>query len=498
MTENNKGIFGFSFKKKKKTKENDSFVVPSADDGTNDIGVSGFFGSIVNEGPDTATTENGLIIQYRGLSQLPEVDHAIEDIVNEAIISDDITGQSVSISISDSDYSEEITEYIQDEFNTILKLLNFNAQGHDIFRNWYIDGRLYYHKIINISSPKKGLLELRPINPTEIKKVREIIKEKDPKSGIDLVTGIEEYFVYTPMNELGYSDIKVSLDSICYVSSGIINRNDGLVLSALHKAVRPANQLRMTENAQVIYRLTRAPERRIFYIDVGNMPKAKAEEHLKDIMNRYRNKMVYDSNTGELTNASDKMSMMEDFWLPRREGQKGTEITTLPAGTNLADIDDIIYFQKKLYKSLNVPISRLDPESSFSFGSSGEITRDEVRFSKHISKLRRKFSTMFDDLLKTQLLLKGVITSTEWDKLREVITYVFVEDNYYAELKESEVLRERLNTISDLTDYIGKYFSHDYVRRHVLRHTDQEIQDIDADIKKEFSNKQYTTDDEEY
>jgi hypothetical protein len=497
MADYNKSIFGFSFRKKK-TKENDSFVVPISDDGANDIGVSGFFGSVVNEGPDTAATENGLIMQYRGLSQLPEVDHAIEDIVNEAIIADDITGQAVSIDISDSDYSDEIKEFVQDEFDTVLKLLNFNAQGHDIFRNWYIDGRLYYHKLINTSSPKKGLLELRPINPTEIKKIREIIKERDPKTGVDLVKGIEEYFVYTPMNDLGYSEIKVSLDSICYVPSGIVNRTDGLVLSALHKAVRPANQLRMTENAQVIYRLTRAPERRIFYIDVGNMPKAKAEQHLKDIMDRYRNKMVYDSTSGELTNASDKMSMMEDFWLPRREGQKGTEITTLPAGTNLADIDDIIYFQKKLYKSLNVPISRLDPESSFSFGSSGEITRDEVRFSKHISKLRRKFSDMFDDLLKTQLLLKGVITESEWDKLREVITYVFVEDNYYAELKEVEVVRGRLSTLTDMNDYVGKYFSHDYIRRKVLRHTDQEMQDIDADIKKEASMSQFKSDEEEY
>ncbi len=491
-------IFGFSFKRKEKPQTKAlEFIAPVTDDGTQDVEASGFFGAGVNTKPENATTENGLIEQYRSVSQIPEVDHAVEDIVNEAIIADNMTGQAVSVSIVSEDYSDEVKELISKEFDNILRLLNFNSQGHDIFRNWYVDGRTYYHKLIDPSAPKKGLIGLRAINPTEIKKIREISKERDTASGIDVITNIEEYFVYSTESGMSSTELKVAPDSIAYVSSGITDRTSGMVLSPLHKAVRAANQLRMTENAQVIYRLARAPERRIFYIDVGNMPKAKAEQHLKDIMDRYRNKMVYDANSGNLTNSSDQMSMMEDFWLPRREGSKGTEITTLPAGSNLADIDDIIYFQKKLYKSLNVPISRLDPESSYSFGSGSEITRDEVRFSKHISKLRRKFAGLFDDLLKTQLLLKSVISLKEWDKLKEVITYKFVEDNYYAELKEAEVLKERIMTLESLEPYVGKYFSNDYVRRVILKQSDQDIINITKQIKDEENNPLYKDDDEE-
>jgi Bacteriophage T4-like capsid assembly protein (Gp20). len=347
--------------------------------------------------------------------------------------------------------------------------------------------------LIDINSPKKGLLELRAINPTEIKKVREVIKELDPVSRVEIITGVEEYFIYGK----DQNEIRVSPDAICHVTSGLIDRNNGMVLSHLHKAIRPANQLRMTENAQVIYRLARAPERRIFYIDVGNMPKAKAEQHLKDIMDRYRNKMVYDANSGTLINSSDEMSMMEDFWLPRREGGKGTEITTLPAGTNLADIDDIIYFQKKLFKSLNVPVSRLDSESSYTFGSGSEVTRDEVKFSKFIAKIRRKFSNVFDDLLRTQLILKGVINESEWDKLKEVLSYRFTEDNYYAELKDSEIMRERISTLEALEPYIGKFFSNDYVRKVILKQTDEDILDINSKIKKEVKDPLYKEDEED-
>ncbi len=486
-------LFGFTFKRKKPKKEPESFVVPSSDDGASDIGISGFFGAAVNTKPDTAETENGLIEQYRSVSSIAEVDQAIEDIVNEAIIIENILGQSISVTITESDYSDEVKELVNDEFDSILRLLNFNSQGHDIFRNWYIDGRLYYHKLIDVNSPKKGLLELRAINPTEIKKVREVIKELDPVSRVEIITGVEEYFIYGK----DQNEIRVSPDAICHVTSGLIDRNNGMVLSHLHKAIRPANQLRMTENAQVIYRLARAPERRIFYIDVGNMPKAKAEQHLKDIMDRYRNKMVYDANSGTLTNSSDQMSMMEDFWLPRREGGKGTEITTLPAGTNLADIDDIIYFQKKLFKSLNVPVSRLDSESSYTFGSGSEVTRDEVKFSKFIAKIRRKFSNVFDDLLRTQLILKGVISESEWDKLKEVLSYRFTEDNYYAELKDSEIMRERISTLEALEPYIGKFFSNDYVRKVILKQTDEDILDINSKIKKEIKDPLYKEEEED-
>ena len=489
-------LFGFSFKKKPK-KEIESFIAPLSDDGATDIAASGFFGAGINTKPDTATTENGLIEQYRQLSIIPEVDHAVEDIINEAIISDDVTGQAVSIALGGSDYSDEVKQIVSDEFDDILRLLNFNSDGHDIFRNWYIDGRIYYHKLIDAKSPKKGLIELRPINPTEIKKVREIIREKDEVLGVEVVRGVEEYFIYESETSYTQGQLKVSPDAISYITSGITDRTSGLALSPLHKAIRSANQLRMTENAQVIYRLARAPERRIFYIDVGNMPKAKAEQHLKDIMDRYRNKMVYDANSGTLTNSSDQMSMMEDFWLPRREGSKGTEISTLPAGSNLADIDDLIYFQKKLYKSLNVPISRLDPESSFSFGAGSEITRDEVRFAKHISKLRRKFSTLFDDILRTQLLLKGIITEVEWNKLKEHITYSYVEDNHYAELKEAEVLKERITTLEQLEPYVGKYFSNEYVRKVILKQSDQDIIDINKSIKDEEKDPLYQEPDEE-
>ena len=499
MAEEDRSFFGFRFKtkkSKKSEKELRSFIVPGIDDGASDIGVGGYFGATVQEN-DLAATENGLIHQYRTIAKIAEVDQAIEDIISESIISDDMTGQSVKLSLSDSDYSDQLKDILVEEFEKVLKLLNFNANGHDIFRNWYIDGRLYYHKIIDMGSPKKGILELRPINPTEIKKVREVEKETDPKSGVEVIKSIEEYFVYTPTDGFNFAAVKVLKDAITYVTSGLIDRTDGIVLSYLHKSIRPANQLKMTENAQVIYRLTRAPERRIFYIDVGNMPKSKAEQYLKDIMNRYRHKMVYDASSGELTNDSDKMSMLEDFWLPRREGGKGTEITTLPGGDNLSAIDDIIYFQKKLFRSLNVPISRLDPEAGYSFGSGSEITRDEVKFAKHISKLRRKFSDMFDDILRTQLMLKGYIKDSEWNELKEHITYDFIEDNHYAEIKDSEMLMARLNLLRDMGDYVGKYFSHEYIRRHVLKQDDVEVKDINAQMKAEKNDPLYANSEED-
>ncbi len=484
MADDRQRIFGFSFKKKSSDKQT-SFVVPQDDSGSNDITsslASGFFGADNYSESKTGQSENGWIHQYRQVALLPEVDHAIEDIVNESIVADDITGQAVEINVSSDDYSDDVKELIRTEFDNVLKLLNFNAQGHEIFRNWYIDGRIFYHKIIDINKSKKGILELRPINPTEIKKIREIIKTKDD-TGVEVVTGIEEYYTYKA--ETSMDVIKISPDAITQVTSGLIDRTSSTVLSYLHKAIRPANQLRMTENAQVIYRLTRAPERRIFYIDVGNMPGQKAEQYLKSQMDKYRNKMVYDASTGELSNESDKMSMLEDFWLPRREGGKGTEITTLPGGSNLDSIEDIQYFQKKLYKSLNVPISRLDPESTVSFGSSQEVTRDELRFSRTISKLRRKFSNIFDDILKTQLMLKGIISVGEWDKLKEFITYEFSDDNHYTELKDSEVLRTRLSTLSDIRDYTGKYFSVEWVQRNVLKQNEEDIKELKVQIEKE-------------
>ena len=481
-------LFGFRITRANQSKGSDAFTAPSTDDGTLDVvSGGGHYASILDlDGRDRNDLD--LIRRYRDIAQQPECDSAIEDIVNEAIVSDE-RDTSVSVSLDRLDVSPKIKSKIREEFNEVLRLMDFNQKGHDIFRRWYVDGRLYYHKIIDPKQPRKGLKEVRYIDPRKIKKVRENKKELETKTGVDVVKSVDEYYLF---NDKGFdsstgstSGLKITNDSITYCPSGLVDMHKGTVLSHLNKAIKPVNQLRMIEDALVIYRISRAPERRIFYIDVGNLPKVKAESYLKDVMNRYRNKLVYDARTGEIRDDRNHMSMLEDFWLPRREGGRGTEITTLPGGSNLGEIDDITYFQKKLYRSLNVPVSRLAEETGFSIGRSDNITRDELKFTKFVQRLRKKFSILFADMLKTQLVLKGVIAVEEWDMFKEHIQFDFLQDGHFTELKNAEILRERLDMLGQIESYVGQYFSKEYVRKHVLRMSDEEIEEIENQIKDE-------------
>ena len=488
-------LFGFSIKRAQKelgTNEK-SFASPAPDDGSIEVAGGGFFGQVLDtDGREKSDVD--LIKRYRDISQQSECDTAIEDIVNEGIVAnqEDIP---VQISLDRVPFSDKIKRKIREEFEEVLRLLDFNVKGHDIFRRWYVDGRLYYQKIIDTKNPRKGISELRYLEATKIKKVRENDKKVDPKTGIEMIKKVNDYFVYNDkgiqsagMTGSGANQgVKIAPDTITYVPSGIINQNTGMVMSYLHKAIKPVNQLRMIEDSLVIYRISRAPERRIFYIDVGNLPKVKAEQYLKDVMNRYRNKMVYDASTGEIRDDRNHMSMLEDFWLPRREGGRGTEITTLPGGSNLGEIDDITYFQKKLYKSLNVPISRMDSEAGFSLGRASEITRDELKFSKFVQRIRKKFVPLFTDILKTQLLLKGVIAPEDWDMMQEHIQYDFLQDGHFAELKDAELLNDRIQTLDSIQSYIGTFFSKEYVLKRVLRMNDAEIDEMNDQIKKELT-----------
>jgi len=482
-------LFGFSITRKGTQGSENTFTVPTPDDGSIEVAGGGFFSSILDT-DGRERTELDLIRRYRDIAQQPECDSAIEDIINEAITSDEFS-QSVMVTLDRLPYPEKIKRLIREEFNSVLSLLEFEEKGHDIFRRWYVDGRIFFHKVIDQKNPKKGLVSLRFIDATKIKKVREVKKEKDQATGVDKIKKIEEYYIYNEkgLHSAGYGGtqqgIRIAADAITYCPSGVIDQNSGKVLSYLHKAIKPVNQLRMIEDALVIYRISRAPERRIFYIDVGNLPKIKAEQYLKDVMNRYRNKLVYDASTGEIRDDRNHMSMLEDFWLPRREGGRGTEITTLPGGSNLGEIDDIQYFQKKLYRSLNVPISRLESESNFSLGRSTDITRDELKFTKFIQKLRKKFVHLFTDILKTQLLLKGVISLDDWDVMKEHIQYDFLKDGHFAELKEAELLNDRITTLQNIESYIGTFFSKEYVLKHVLRMNDAEIADMRDQIATE-------------
>ena len=483
-------LFGFRFTRIKDEKNKENFTTPTQDDGTIDVAGGGFFGQVLDT-DGRERTEQDLIRRYRDIAQQPECDSAIEDIVNEGIVSNE-RAQAVSIVLDQVPYPRNIKKTITNEFNSVLRLLDFDTKGHDIFRRWYIDGRLFYHKVIDKKNPKQGVQELRYIDPRRIRKVREINKDKKNGSSIDIVKKINEYYIYNDkgMFSGGYGagtneGLKISADSITYCPSGLIDQNKGHVLSHLHKAIKPVNQLRMIEDALVIYRISRAPERRIFYIDVGNLPKIKAEQYLKDVMNRYRNKLVYDASTGEIRDDRNHMSMLEDFWLPRREGGRGTEITTLPGGSNLGEIDDIEYFKKKLYRSLNVPISRLEAEAGFSLGRSTEITRDELKFTKFVQRLRKKFTPLFTDILKTQLILKGVITLEDWKGMQQHIQYNFLQDGYFAELKKAEILRERLDALGQLETYVGTYFSKRWVQKNALNFTDEEIQMMDLEISNE-------------
>ena len=473
-----------------------SFVPPTTDDGTATVQGGGYFGTYL-EMDATAKSEAELITRYREASMYADCSTAIDEIVTEAIAAVDDEAP-VQLNLTGVDLPDNIKKAMQDQFNTIIRLLGFNIKGFDIFRRWYVDGRIYYQKIIDEKNPKRGIIELRQIDPRKIRKVREIKKDKYQKTGVDLIKSIEEFFIY---NEKGinyqpnYSTstpganqgLKISLDSISYIPSGLNDSEKNVVLSYLHKAIKPVNQLKMMEDALVIYRLSRAPERRIFYIDVGNLPKLKAEQYLKDIMARYRNKIVYDSATGEIRDDRKFMSMLEDFWLPRREGGRGTEITTLPGGENLGQIDDINYFQNKLYQALNVPLSRMQPQQGISFGRATEITRDELKFAKFVGRLRKKFSQLFNDILKTQLILTGVITEQDWVELKENIQYKFAQDQYFEEMKEAENLRNRIDLVNQMQPFVGTYFSKAYIMKSVLRFTDEEIETMEAQMEEEPS-----------
>jgi hypothetical protein len=497
-------LFGFSIEDTEPLSPNAvSPVPPNNEDGVDHYLTSGFFGSYVDiEG--VYKTEFDLIKRYREMSLHPECDSAIEDIVNEAIVSDS-NDSPVQIELSNLNASDGIKTKIRREFKYILELLDFDKKSHEIYRNWYIDGRLYYHKVVDLKNPHDGIQELRYIDAMKMRYVRQ--QKKKNKDNYRLSNSnndnpmdyefpeIEEYFVYNPKMNYpttnpsslgGTGGIKMTRDSVTYCTSGLVDRNKGSSLSYLHKAIKSLNQLRMIEDSLVIYRLSRAPERRIFYIDVGNLPKVKAEQYLRDVMMRYRNKLVYDASTGEIRDDKKFMSMLEDFWLPRREGGRGTEISTLPGGQNLGEITDIEYFKKKLYRSLNVPPSRMDGEGGFNLGRSSEILRDEVKFSKFVARLRKRFSYMFNDMLKTQLILKNIITPEDWQLMEEHIQYDFLYDNHFAELKEAELLNERLSMVQTAEPYVGKYFSQDYLRRKILRQTDQEILEEDKLIKREI------------
>ena len=486
-------LFGFSITRlKKQADPKQSFTQPQADDGTQTVAAGGYFGQYLDmEGQ--AKTEQDLIRRYREIALHPECDMAIEDIVNEAVVANELK-DAIRLKIEEIPFGKEVRRKIEDEFKEVLRLMNFNTKGHDIFRRWYVDGRIYYHKVIDRESPRKGITELRYIDPRKIKKIREVRKRRPDgvmgPSTLTMIDEFEEYFLY---NEKGVTNttsggIKIAPDAVAFVPSGLVDQNKNMVLSYLHKAIKPVNQLRMIEDAAVIYRIARAPERRIFKIDVGNLPKVKAEQYLRDVMARYRNKLVYDASTGEIRDDRNYMSMLEDFWLPSREGGRGTDITTLPGGQNLGEITDIEYFRSKLYRSLNVPASRLEASQGFNLGRSTEITRDELKFTKFVQRLRKKFTELFNDVLKTQLILKAVITDEDWHILRDALQYDFLQDGHFAELKESEMLLERLRLADSVRDYVGKYFSVEYVRKNILKQSQRDIEDIDKQIRKEVDD----------
>ncbi len=478
-------FFGFEIKRKGNEPIRPSFVPNTDEDGTGVITTGGHFGAYLDLDGDKAKNEVDLILKYRDIASQPECDAAIEDITNESIVGNhDET--PIQIILDKLEISDKIKDTIRNEFEEILQLLNFNSYAHDIFRKWYVDGRLPYHIIIDGKNQKTGIKELRYIDPTKLRKVKEIEEKQDPTTGAKIIVKQDEYFLFQDKGHAAAGQgLKIHPDAIMYATSGMLDPSRKRILSYLHKAIKPVNQLRMMEDSLVIYRISRAPERRIFYIDVGNLPKGKAEEYLKGIMGQYRNKLVYDASTGDIKDDKKHMSMLEDFFLPRREGGRGTEISTLPGGENLGQIDDIIYFQKKLYKSLNVPVNRLEQEAQFTLGRSTEISRDEVKFKKFIDRLRKRFSDVFMQLLKTQLLLKSVITKEDWDDWKNFIAFDYIEDNYFSELKESEIMRERFDMLGTVDEYAGKYVSIEWIAKNVLRMDDDAIKDMEDQIKKE-------------
>jgi len=486
-------LFGFQISRQKTDLQQQSektFVAPSNEDGALTISAAAYYGTYVDL-DGTAKNEVELISRYREMAMQPEIESAIDDIVNEAIVQND-NGKSIRLILDDLKQPDKIKKAIEEEFNIILRILNYQNMGTDIFRRFYIDGRLFYHIIIDEKSPQTGIKELRYVDPRKIRKVREVKKQKDATTASDVVSTVNEYYIYNDKVVSGTSSsygpvgVRIAKDAIINVNSGLMDSRRAVVLSYLHKAIKPLNQLRMIEDATVIYRISRAPERRIFYIDVGNLPKLKAEQYLRDIMVKYKNKLVYDAQTGEVRDDRKFLSMMEDFWLPRREGGKGTEITTLPGGQNLGELEDVKYFEKKLYKALNVPVSRLDPnQTGFSLGRVGEITRDEVKFSKFVDRQRQKFSEIFDQALRIQCVLKGVCTAEEFEEFKEYIYYDFIKDNNFAELKEAELVRERLSLLGSVDPFVGRYYSMEWIQRNVLRMTEDDIESMREQIDAE-------------
>jgi len=482
----NKSFFGFEFKKKaiETNKKPVSFAVDNEDGAYEISPTGGYFGQYMDLGGDKFQSDKDLIMKYRSISSYPEVDMAIEDICNEAIT--DENGIIVRLNLDDLDQKDSVKELIMEEFDRILSLTNFSMTAYDTFRRWYIDGRLFYHVVINDAKPDAGILELRQIDPTKIRKIKEVEKVKDPKTGAELTKEGKEYYLFQDDAMVNNSEgLKINPDSIIQVNSGLLNDERTKVVGYLNKALKPLNQLSMMEDSLVIYRISRAPERRIFYIDVGNLPKGKAEEYLNATMNKYRNKIVYDPSTGAIKDEKIHRNVMEDFWLPRREGGRGTEISTLPGGQNLGEIEDVQYFQNKLYRALNIPMSRLQESDAFSVGRSSEITRDELKFQKFIDRCRGKFSTLFYEALKRQLILKKIIVPSDWINIREEIVVEYSRDNYYAELKDSEILKERIEMVQMMDEYIGMFWSKDWVRRNILKLTDEDIKQIAKDNKED-------------
>ena len=482
----NKSFFGFEFKKKaiETNKKPVSFAVDNEDGAYEISPTGGYFGQYMDLGGDKFQSDKDLIMKYRAISSYPEVDMAIEDICNEAIT--DENGIIVRLNLDELDQKDSVKELIMEEFDRILNLTNFSMTAYDTFRRWYIDGRLFYHVVINEAKPDAGILELRQIDPTKIRKIKEVEKVKDPKTGAELTKEGKEYYLFQDDAMVNNSEgLKINPDSIIQVNSGLLNDERTKVVGYLNKALKPLNQLSMMEDSLVIYRISRAPERRIFYIDVGNLPKGKAEEYLNSTMNKYRNKIVYDPATGAIKDEKIHRNVMEDFWLPRREGGRGTEISTLPGGQNLGEIEDVQYFQNKLYRALNIPMSRLSEGDAFSIGRSSEITRDELKFQKFIDRCRGKFSTLFYEALKRQLILKKIIVPSDWVNIREEIVVEYSRDNYYAELKDSEILKERIEMVQMMDEYIGTFWSKDWVRRNILKLTDEDIKQIAKDNKED-------------
>jgi hypothetical protein len=495
-------LFGFEIVRKKPQEELPSFAPKLEEDGALVVSEGGAYGQYVDlEG--AVRNEAELVSKYREISMHPDIEMAVDDIVNEAIVMDP-KKEIVSLNLDDLEQPENIKKMILEEFDNTLELLEFNQHAYEIFRKWYVDGRLYYHAIIDEKAPREGIKELRYVDPRKIRKIKTQKRVKANKNtNVIINKTAEEFYIYNdkgfakaPTQGSTYNDpasqgIRIAVDSVVNTSSGLVNVGGDMVIGYLQKAIKPLNQLKSMEDSLVIYRISRAPERRIFYIDVGNLPKMKAEQYLRDIMTRFKNRVVYDAQTGEIRDDRKHMTMLEDFWLPRREGGKGTEITTLPGGQNLGQMDDVVYFQRKLYKSLNVPITRLDPEQNYSFGRATEVSRDEVKFAKFITRLRGKFSELFNKILEKQLILKGVITSEDWQEFRTNFKYEYSEDNHFAELRNTEILRDRISMLRDIDDYTGKYYSHEWVRRNVLYQTEEDMKEIDEQIVEEQENPQY-------